>query len=178
MWCRKEICVRNYNSQINSCQRDRKHKLRLRMWNRWKNLIFLSYSSGISKENLFFPSPSKRCHSKFLVSIRNEAGWNECVGERRMFCAQNEISIQHQKRNMLAKQYGCLLTFVYLFKWNRQMETILGGRNMRDNNFDEQSSFYFFLACVKISHNILLPVIECSFFEITKLNCICSISEM
>lgn len=126
----------------------------------------------------FFPSPSKRCHSKFLVSIRNEAGWNECVGERRMFCAQNEISIQHQKRNMLAKQYGCLLTFVYLFKWNRQMETILGGRNMRDNNFDEQSSFYFFLACVKISHNILLPVIECSFFEITKLNCICSISEM
>lgn len=46
---------------------------------------------------------------------------------------------------MLVKQYASLLTFVYLFKWNRQMEreTVFVEWEMRDNNMTRSSLFLF-----------------------------------
>lgn len=70
---------------------------------------------------------------------------------------------------MLVKQYASLLTFVYLFKWNRQMEreTVFVEWEMRDNNMTRSSLFlFFFTSCVKVDpQHSHLSVIECNFLK-------------
>lgn len=140
------------------------------MWNRWKNLIFLSQTHDNSKTFLsFLASPSELLSLEFRLFPFRSSETDETNVSEIENCVFYFPSWKNIGKNMLVKQYAFLLTFVYLFKWNRRAGEKYGER-MEDNSLR--------LFSRNVSNIFRLPVIECSFFEITQLNCICSISEM
>lgn len=92
--------------------------------------------------NLFSLPPTTRIWGflsfRLSAETKQESRWNQCESMCILYCARffspNNISKNRWNRkrnlrrgdeNMLVKQYASLLTFVYFFKWNRQMNVMV-----------------------------------------------------